>query len=545
MENVQLQISLLEQVTGPAKQAQDALQRLRVKAVAAGEALDFSKELKRSVDELARLKLDPKGFQAVLKAQKEIEREQEKLKKSMEPTFLGMGSGGWAAIGVGVAAFGAGLVAAGVKFASIIKDTFDHTLQVAGEYEKLKLGFDLSLGKEGAEKSRADIARFADKNGFDDDEIAKVMLPLLRAGFDQQGARTAFTAAADVAAGRGEGGNLGLIQSITDAFEHIRLRGEVQERMLPSLGVDARAFYQSLGAQLKVSAETAKKMAGEGKVDPQRILNTIYQGIERAQGGNLGTGSQAYGKTFSAYQHRLEQLPDNYLKKMEESPAWDKLKEKMDGLLDRLSPDSENGKKIMAALFRAFDKIVDLVEKIFTPENIDRFADTLEKIVGFAGDLVEKLGPMMNFANRAMDAVGLGDELKKKGGGDVNKGVTKLLEENNLNNGQLDGMDKVWNKVRGAEDIGWWKNLNLEPGEKVDYVNKALTEGKISQDEANTFSGQASATGKKIVTISPTIHVTVAPGENAEERGQAAGRAAADVITPHIERAAQEAGVTR
>jgi len=408
MDSFSFGLRLVDQATTPGKKIADAMRQVQQSAKKAQDSLDFSKELNRAEAALKKLNVDPTGYKKLIAAQKELREQQKKMgREGFTDAFKDKLSFGR----MTGAAFLGDLLAEslieGAKSAvELIGEGIKKAFEAGAKSEVLRVGEKLSLRGE-AGGFREDVGRFSKLTGFDDDNIRGMLLKTRRAGFNQQGARTAFAAAADVAAGEGQGGNAGRVQELLDAFTHIKLKGGVQERLLPNLGVDVKQFYASLAGELKLGKgqagiDAAKKRAEEGKVDPQLLLNTIYRGIESKQGGKLGTGAIAYSKTFESRAAKLANLPEEYLKAVSESPAWDKLSEKMGQTLSALDPDSPRGKKIVSALINDFDKLTTAFDKFLTPENVDKFADD----VTHALEMISKIPDYMDKIVTASEVIG-------------------------------------------------------------------------------------------------------------------------------------------
>lgn len=496
----------------------------------------FSDEVAKAMAQAAKLSSDPKGYQLLQKAKKDLADQKKKLldDAGMGKTPKSPGGGGGGNDGKG---FGTGfanqfgfsnlasaeavgsliassiigaahmLVSAAEKVASIITGGFEKGFTEGSKFESLKLGYKLSLrGREGAD-SMEDVGRFSHQTGFDDDAINRMLLPMRRAGFDRQGARSAFAAATDIAAGNGRGGDQGFVQNLLEGFTHIKLKGGVQERRLPEMGVDVKKFYADLAATLKVTTDAAKKMAEEGKVNPQLLLNTIYKGVQERQGGDLGTGGTAYSKTMEARLAKLKDLPNQYFKAVAESPKWDDVSSKFGSLLDNLDPDSPRGQKIVNSVLSAFSELAKVVDKTFTAENIDHFVQGLIQVVKLAGDLVEKLGPFL-----------------KKAGDEINDYTT----------------DDKGNK----KDVTWLsyvgKNLkdNLFGAGHVNDLNQDIKNGTAVFGK-NSIAKSSSGAGALNVQVNVAGGVTP---ENAKQVGQQVGDEAGRGIQRHMGRVAQEAG---
>lgn len=404
---------LTDQLSGPAKRAADALGEVdrksrgaeqgvhnfvdeiqraqrelgKIKSDAGGfdklikaqRELSQVQGLRRLRSELAALKADPSGFKEMVKAQKELAGLQDKLTKEA-------GGGdvfGWKSAALAAAAV---LIAGAFKVGQLVKDGFVAAVGEAKEFEKLRLSARLTLG--GEDKGRAFLKesdRISGLTAFDDDVVAKLMQPLNAAGFDDQAARTAFAAASDLAAQRGQGQE-GVHEAIAQ-ITRLKLGGTIDKRHLVGFGVDAKAFWEDLGKQLGVSGEQAEKLGGQGKIETTRMLNALYEGIERRQGGELGTGAIAAGQTLDARIQKLMQLPGDMLKPLVDSPGYKMLNEALAGVLKTLDPSGPLGQKIMGGLGDVFTTLSGWVKEALDPANIEAFASGIERAISFGRDL--------------------------------------------------------------------------------------------------------------------------------------------------------------
>jgi hypothetical protein len=389
-------LRLVDSVSATGKKAADAVRNVNNEAKKAQKSLDFSKELHKTEEQLKRLKFDPSGYKKLIEAQKELSEARKKLgKESFFGAFKEKMSFGKT---MGAAFLGdllaESLIEGAKKAVEIVFEGVKKAFEAGAAAENLRLGAKLTLGK-GAGEFNEDVGRFSKMTGLDDDAIKGMLLPVRRAGFDQKGARSAFAIAADLAAANGKGGDQGQISGVLDTLTDIRLKGGVGEKRLVSMGVNAPEFYKSLGKKLKVSAASAKDRAEGGKVDPQLLINTIGEAVEKQQGGKLGTGAIAYSKTFEARSKKLFNLPEEYLKSVSESPAWTALSDRMGKALEALDPDGPRGKKIVGALVQAFEKLVGYVDKFMSPENIDKFADGVTSVVDMLGKIPSYLNTIV------------------------------------------------------------------------------------------------------------------------------------------------------
>jgi hypothetical protein len=557
-------------LVGPAKQSADVLRALETQMENTSSAFEdalnnkvkkpfdeakksakgFEDEVQKAMAQAGRLAADPKGFQLLAKAKKDLADQRKKLlddaglaasKKPPNPPG-GSGPGGSFGKGfynemgfaklAGAEAIG-GIVAGGVlgaahiliagaeKFVNVVTDGVKSAFREGSKYENLKLGYKLSLRGTEAEDSMNDVGRFSKMTGFDDDVINNMLLPLRRAGFDRQGARSAFAAASDIAAGNGRGGDQGFVQSILEGFNHIMLKGGIQERRLPELGVNAKQFYGDLAKTLKTTTDTAKKLAEEGKINPQLLLNTIYKGVEQRQGGKLGTGGIAYGKTMQARLAKIEDLPNQYFKAVAESPRWDELSDKFGSVLEQLDPDSPKGKRIVDSIMNAFGTLADVAERVFTPENIDAFVVGMVKVVDLAERLFRAVGPLIDTAltiGKYADA----------GVGDPQSAIASTLSNYIVDKFHI-GKSGSGATAENSDSGDYYNNGRINP---VDF--RPFMRGP---SVAKATQGNVHAPVEVNVTIGGGVDAT-----NAKQTGQAVGEEAGRVAALYIGRVAQESG---
>lgn len=429
METFDIGLRLVENISQPGKKAVDALKAINDQANKAQNALSskqfsgLGKQFERVGFAAARdqqRKADSFGKMwekvglAAAKAQQRAASAQDKaltssikareravqarVDKMQEHSLLGGVKEG---LGVGKlmqASFWGGLMAEGVfkivdgmvegakKAVEIIAEGIKFAFEAGGKRQAITLGERLSLGA-GAKPYQDDIKRFSKLTGMHSSEIEELLLPLRRSGMNQQDTRTAFAAASDVAAGKGKGGDRGEIEKYLKAFETLRLRGNIEIEQLAGLGIDVHKFYKTIAKKTGVDEQTARTNMTNGKVNRGLMLNTLYENIEKEQGGKLGTGAIAYSKTFQARMDKLKQLPEQLLMSIAGSAAFQRASDAIGSLLELLDPEGPRGQRIIASLQSMFDKVAGYVG---TPEDAaDSMADHLENALGLLGQMVE------------------------------------------------------------------------------------------------------------------------------------------------------------
>jgi hypothetical protein len=538
METLAFTLTLIDKVSANAHKAAESVRRVQGQAKSAQKAIDFSAEVKKTQAQLDKLKIDPKGFQQAFKLQKQLREEREKLKKATEER-----QGFWSSFTKALpfrsvsqytqAAFTGQLMAEGVmrgagflvdaakKVVDIISEGFKAAINEGSKQEVMRLGERLSLGGAGGKDFEDDVNRFAGRTGWDDGVIRAMMLPLRRSGFDQQGSRSAFAGAADIAAGLGKGGDAATVQGILDTFQTIKLKGGIGEKQLVGMGVSPKDVYADIAKQLGISTDAAAEKVSSGKIDdPQRIINAILSGVEKAQGGELGTGAIEYSKTFEAKWRKITELPGNFFKKVNDSPSWAKLTAAADRFLQAMDPDGPIGKRIFGSLDRVFSQIVDWIDTLTSEDGIDSFAAGIQTALDGVKSLVAGVASLVDLLR---SAAAIADKVAAP--------LARIFGE-----GENAGENEVRKRL-------YQKRIEEEAKERAGF----LVSGGFSNYLDNmgiSVPGKpvAGAGGKSVSVGAPVVQVNVQGGANPEETGRKIGKAAAPHISRDIERAAQEAG---
>lgn len=412
-EKLELDLELVDKIAGPAKKAADALRGIESAAQKAQSALGLKST---AASDQATIKAASKQQSAFanswakigmaaekerIRQEKATEKAAVKHQKAFADSWAKIGMAATKAqsshaeheswLGKGAEEFGHKLrnaVAAAAiaevmfkgveKVVDFLKEGVMEAFKIGAHEEKQTLAFRLTLGEHGGKEAQEDVDRFYKKSGFTQSRAEDMMLGLRRTGFSAKNARTAIAAAGDVEAGGGA-----RAEDTLEFLKKIQLKGGVSKKELVGLNINVNEFYKKLSKSLGTDVEGAKKKSEEGGIDPALIRDLIYAGIEKSQGGKIGTGSELASKTMGARFEKLQNLPEQYLKHMSESPAWKTLSEKLGGVLEGLDPESENGKKIMASLFSVFGKLANAIGSALTPANIDKFAAAISSAVEF------------------------------------------------------------------------------------------------------------------------------------------------------------------
>lgn len=419
-ESIAFDLKLIDSVSGTAKRAANALRTVENSAKKAQQALNFGSDNKRAEFNLKKLGADPGGYVKLVKAQKELKEQRNKLLedagiKKPESFFAGITSrfsfakiASAAAVGElmaeGAMKVGESLLEAARGVVETISDGVKDAFSAAGKEQTLRIGERNTLGVEGARGFREDAEKFAKLTPFNDSEIRQMMLPMRRAGLSQAASRQAFATATDIG-----GGDKDAVGGVLEQFKRIYTKQGIGKRQLVELlgnvGTTIPDFYKELGKRMHISAKAAEKKAESGGLDPQLLMNMITEAQNKKQGGIAGTGGQRFADSFEVRWKKIKDLPDEFYKKFVDSPSFARANEALGQFLEQLSPDSPAGQRIMASLDRMFDRIGGLLSN--PEELVDGLVDGIENAIG----LFEQLLPDIKDMGYALAAAA--DEMAK------------------------------------------------------------------------------------------------------------------------------------
>ncbi len=422
MERLEIELELLDKVGGPAKKAADALRKIEDNARGAASALNFSKELDRTSGQLAKMRFDPKGYKELLKKQRELNELQ---KKAGKPGWLESGAEEFAhklRNAVAAAAIGEVILSGLEKIFDIFKEGVTEAFKSSAANERRGVAAKMILKQdpteflESAERmSKAmDISAGATKD---------FLLDLTKVGYSLKDASSLLATAADIQAlSQGKFS----AESAIDMFKRINAKEGITAKQLTTLGAGVGFklpdFYKEIGKKLGVSPKAAEEQVGKsGKVDPTLILETIQSVVAKQAGGAPGTASQAMRNTLGGQFTKVQELPERYLENMYKSPAWEKIKGRMEEVLTKLDPESDQGKKISASLLGVFDRLGKSISDALSPKNIEAFASGAERAVNALKLIPSILDASMKILGPMVKSVLFLAEHMPGGDADINK----------------------------------------------------------------------------------------------------------------------------
>lgn len=302
----------------------------------------------------------------------------------------------------------AGVIAAG----GLLKDSIEGTismllsgigkaLDMFGKGQETMIGLKYQAGPQ-AENVKKDVGAYASITGSGQTDIISQLLPLLQTGLKPEEARQVREAANDVSVMIGEGNNA--TQEMVDVFRRIQLKEGLQARQLIRMGIQEKDFYDQLGKSIGVTHDTAKKMASKGKI-PDAIRNTLLTMIANKEGGKTGNATNEWSKSFNGIKSKFGSLPQDFMTKMEGSPAWKGVSARLGEIYEYINPDGPKGKKILDRVTATFEKILTLVKDALAPENVEAFFNFIDSKIGTVGSLADALKWVVDNFNLLVTAV--------------------------------------------------------------------------------------------------------------------------------------------
>lgn len=487
-ENLEWMFKLYDQLSGPVRAMDKALEEVEGAIKAAGGAADkLGEQTKRTGDESSKAgEKHKKHANDLEKLEKALSNVEKHAKEGIFEKLGGSGMG--AAVGALAAVEGVKLMIEGAeKVVELFKEAFSLALDIGKEMvqagakrESLRLSFELLMGgKEQGNELLEQIEQMSGKTKFDDDALAKAARPLLLSGVRGKALHDAIAAAVDTEAILG--GGMSQVEGAMSAFQRVATTGEVNSRMLNALGINATDYYKDLGNLLGKTAKQAEADSGARKLKPETLLSVLYNQLAQKEGGALGIGAMRAADTVEGKLQKLSDLPENYFKQIVDSPAWERLSDLMGGFLEKMSPDSPAGKKVIASLEKLFVRLLDWLERLFNDgkgiddlvAGFDHFIDVLKTAVALIEKMVNGLKAAYDFAS--------GETLSKFFfSGDEGKQIVDATE--NMRQAGLltkDKFDKILAEMTPSE-----RSDLLELGHKhgYDYGESILSGTKQSLD---------------------------------------------------------------
>jgi len=387
MAGVELTVKLTEKVSGPAKKASAAVEKI-------GRAAQTSK---KDFDALARaMRKISKAADKAKQATKASESSAARFNKSRTKhansrakemmknigyqrasagATGGMGSAlGSMALKAGAAAAAIALIVSAIKAAAAAMVKFvGATIKMAAWVEKTRMGFSFVAG--GVKKGNAAMARaikLSKTYGLDVMETTDQFKKLLAMQFSLSEATDVVKMAADMKAlGMGAEATQGIITAMTQIKSKGKLAGE-EMMQLAERGISMKLVYDALGKQLNKTPKQIMKMMQAGKITSAMGLKAIKAAVmQKLHIDNLGDAGIKATKTLSG--------------------MWGKMKAAGQGAF------IEFAQKVLPSIRKAFGPIV---------EEIMAWSKS-EGAKNLMADMVEGFGMLARSAAQAWPAIKL------------------------------------------------------------------------------------------------------------------------------------------
>jgi hypothetical protein len=366
------------------------------------------------------------------------------------------------------------------KFAEVGKEA----IKSAAHAERMNRVIDaVSGGHEAGEGNRKWLSEFSKKTEFSEDTSEGAFVDLKRVGSSDQAAKLAIKAAGDIAAVSRD--KDAAFSSAIEAFSRLERTGKVSNRTLAPLGLGEKDFA-ALPEFAKLSQKQLEKKVEEGSVDRNQLMRLIM-----AHTGEKAIGSRA-ADNIDLLQTKLEkltQLPERFYKRLGETSAVKTLSSALDGILEKLDPDSPNGQKIFGALEHAFTAVADAVGKI----DFDELGDTLRTdVIPLVEHMAGMIEPVVDAFERAFRAA---RRLYDLVFGDRTQALGEVLESWGVNTHQ--GVSEGERKELESERSEFAKRV-AERRQQMQAAGEPTATGRYSGMPVKAWHGEMHMVGEGV-----------------------------------------------
>lgn len=313
-----------------------------------------------------------------------------------------------------------GLIAAfeiGEKIVDKVMEIGKEMMHAAAMAERMNFAIDAAAGgKEGGERTRKFLEGNSKFSEFSEAQNESAYLYLKRFGVGQQKAGLFMKGAEDLAAVADPAQREGVYQEALSAFARVHARGKIDTRSAMRLGIGVEDFATLPQFKGQNRKQISKALQGDtAHVSENDLLNLImHRTGEKAIGERAADASQLLLTRMA----KLSELPERFYKRLSETGAVAKLSESIGGILEKLDPDSPNGKKIFGALEATFNTIAETVHEI----DFDQVASTItDDVLPALKLMASMIGPIVGAVERI--AHGFGQAAMLFGGPAATMGV--------------------------------------------------------------------------------------------------------------------------
>lgn len=272
-------------------------------------------------------------------------------------------------------------------------DIGKEALTAAAAAQRMNRVIDSASGGERAgAQNRGWLAEFSKKTEFSEGQSEGAFVDLKRVGTTDQQTKLAMKAAADIAAVSKNKDEA--FATTIEAFARLQRTDKISNRTLAPLGLgekDFAALPQFKGMNKKqISAQVEK-----GSVSRNDLYALIMaRAGEKAIGEKAAANADLLGTKLS----KLSELPERFYKKLADTKAIGVLSGALDGILNKLDPESPTGKKIGGFIEETFGKAASFLDGIDVPAKIDLMTDAFRGFLDIAG-------PIFRFAAHELEGI--------------------------------------------------------------------------------------------------------------------------------------------
>ena len=306
------------------------------------------------------------------------------------------------------------------------------------------------------------------------------------------------------------------------AFQRMQITGRVQARTLMPLGIGVQDFKKLDRFKGKSSKQINEALAKEAEVNQGELFQLI---MSRAGEKKIGTRSADNVDLLSTKMEKLSELPERFFKKLANTQAVGTLAHALDGVLEKLDPESPSGKALFGALEGAFTGAAEIVDSI----DFAKWGDVL------ANDVVPFMKEMVADAKAVLAAVGKTVEflseipgIKQVGNAIGNRMADRAGLSNVPITDRMKGFDYEAAKARlhamkaaapgggtgqgvgaatGATVKAWHGAMQMVGSAAGDGLAEGLDDGrKAAGDAATRVAGEAPKAARKVLKVqSPSV----------------------------------------
>jgi hypothetical protein len=296
------------------------------------------------------------------------------------------------------------------KLVESVIDVGKEAITAAAAAERMNRVIDSASGGKVAGKENRDwLAEFSKKTEFSEKQSEGAFVDLKRVGTSDQQAKLVIKAAADIAAVSKNKDEA--FDATVSAFARLERTNKISNRTLAPLGLGEKDF-----AALPQFAGMNKKQIKAGIEKGSVTKNDLYALImARTQEKAIGEKAAGNADLLGTKLSKLSELPEKFYKKLADTAAIRTLTKALDGVLEKLDPESPKGKQISQFLEHIFVEGADLAGKLGEAiDEIDfgQIGDVIkDDVIPAIKTMIDLIGPAVRLLEKTMTGLHEGARL--------------------------------------------------------------------------------------------------------------------------------------